>query len=107
MKTPKRRVPGVFQWIRAARDKINRETEGMTPDEWCAYIRDRAEAARNNRVHLTQEEAVREQHDVLYNENTPLSSPRAVKVPRSRKAKVAAPKSAVRRKVAKRPLVHA
>jgi hypothetical protein len=66
MKAHKRRIPGVFQWIRTARDKINRETEGMTPEEWCAYMRSSAEIARKNRIPHIQEEAEREPRTVSY-----------------------------------------
>lgn len=99
MKTPKRRVPGVFQWIRTARDTINRETEGMTPDEWCAYMHTRAEAVRKNRIQLTPEEADRELSTILYDEKVSPSSPK-VKATRSRRGG-SATKPARQRKTAK------
>ena len=101
--------PSFFGWIRAVRAEIDRETEGMTPDEFCAYSRARALEADKRLPKFTPEEAERELHAILYPEEAKAPSRRAATTRRGiahRKA-VAAKTTASRRKVAKRSLAHA
>lgn len=49
MQKNKKAEPSFFKWIRAARTEISRSTEGMTAEEYTAYIHARVEEARKIR----------------------------------------------------------
>ena len=57
MKTREQKTPSCFKWLRAVRDKMNREIEGMTPEEWCDYMRAQGEIARKKLSAIPLEEA--------------------------------------------------
>ena len=99
MKTNEEREPEFFRWIRAAQAKIQRETKGMTPEEFGVYSRSRAEEAEKNRARFTPEEAEAIVRSALYSEEGMQAAP-------SRKFKAPAKTADSRRKVAKR-LAHA
>ncbi len=42
--------PSFFKWIRAAREEIRRDTEGMTAEEHVAYIHAKADESRRERI---------------------------------------------------------
>ena len=109
MKTHEKKTPSFFRWIRTARDRINRETEGMTPEEWVAYTNTRFLEARKSVLKFTPEEAERVVNATLYREDEPTPSRRATasRKPASPLRRAAVAKTSTpRRKVAKR-LAHA
>ena len=97
MKKADKKEPDFFRWIRAARDRIYRDTRNMTPEEWVAYTNARSLEARKSFPKFTPEEAKRVIHDALYADEEP---------PPSRKAKATTKTVASRRKASKR-LAHA
>lgn len=93
-----------FQWIRDVRDKMNRETEGMTLEERVAYHNAKGDEALRKLPKMTPEERARVIREALYPEETS-APPQRKKTVGARKPK-SAQKPAGRKKTAKRP-VHA
>jgi len=85
MKDNNEKMPNCFRWLRAVRAQINRETKGMTDEEYCAYIHSSVEEYRKKRCPSASE---------------------AGKAAPSRKVEATPRTTASRRKVAKR-LAHA
>ena len=109
MKTDNGKKRERFPWLRAARDRITRETAGMTPEEWVDYTNARFLEAQKIILKFTPEEAERIVLDADYEEK--LIPARRVKIARRtatplRKAKATIKTSAQRRK-ATRQLAHA
>ncbi len=50
MKKHEKTEPSFFTWIRAAREEISRDTEGMTAEEYAAYIHEKAAESRLERT---------------------------------------------------------
>ena len=111
MKTENENDRERFPWLRAVRDRITRDTEGMTPEERVAYTNARSLEARKRFPKFTPEEAKRELLAILYDEEgepTPTRRARAkintVIGPRKAKAVAKAPS---RRRKAEKRLAHA
>ena len=109
MKEREEKEPKFFRWIRAVRAEIDRETKGMSPEEWCAYTKARAKKARESLMKIPPEEAERVWRKYVYPEEAS-GQPRKLKAAkiaaRRPKAKSTTKTTASRRKVAKR-LAHA
>jgi len=109
MKTHERKTPSFFRWIRAARDRINRETEGMTPEQWVAYTDSRFVEARKSVVKFTPEEAERVVNSALYPEAepTPSRKAKASRKPASPHRKAITTKPTASRREGTKRLAHA